>query len=122
MKKTTIGLLAMGAAIVMAGCGKQATTTGGKAVISINGAGATFPTPSTPTGPISITRLQACASPSVHRLGRWNPADQGGDRGLRRIGRPLTADELSKSDLTQFPMVIGGVVPVVNISGVKPVS
>jgi phosphate transport system substrate-binding protein len=33
---------------------------------------------------------------------------------------PLTDEELSKDGLMQFPTVIGGVVPVVNIKGVKP--
>ncbi len=33
---------------------------------------------------------------------------------------PLKADELTKLGLGQFPLVIGGVVPVINIDGVKP--
>jgi len=33
---------------------------------------------------------------------------------------PLTPNELAKYGLLQFPLVIGGVVPVVNIDGVKP--
>nr|WP_236674193.1 phosphate ABC transporter substrate-binding protein PstS [Paraburkholderia hospita] len=33
---------------------------------------------------------------------------------------PLTESELSRSGLVQFPTVIGGVVPVVNIPGIKP--
>jgi len=33
---------------------------------------------------------------------------------------PLTDDNLNKDGLLQFPAVIGGVVPVVNIKGVKP--
>ena len=33
---------------------------------------------------------------------------------------PLTDDELSKKGLMQFPTVIGGVVPVVNIQGIQP--
>ena len=32
---------------------------------------------------------------------------------------PLKPEELAKDDLLQFPAVIGGVVPVVNIAGVK---
>ena len=34
--------------------------------------------------------------------------------------KPLTPAELSQAGLTQFPVVIGGVVPVVNIPGVEP--
>jgi len=33
---------------------------------------------------------------------------------------PMKADELDAADMIQFPLVIGGVVPVVNISGVGP--
>lgn len=33
---------------------------------------------------------------------------------------PLSAKELEQSGLVQFPMAIGGVVPVVNIRGIKP--
>jgi phosphate transport system substrate-binding protein len=34
--------------------------------------------------------------------------------------RPPTSDELQKLGLGQFPLVIGGVVPVVNLEGIKP--
>jgi len=34
--------------------------------------------------------------------------------------KPLTSKELAASGLTQFPVVIGGIVPVVNVPGVKP--
>src|SRR5581483_11637322 len=34
--------------------------------------------------------------------------------------KPLTAKELNAAGLTQFPVVIGGIVPVVNIRGVAP--
>ena len=33
---------------------------------------------------------------------------------------PLKPDELKASGLVQFPMIIGGVVPVVNVKGVRP--
>ena len=33
---------------------------------------------------------------------------------------PLKPDDLRKSDLGQFPLVIGGIVPVLNVEGVKP--
>ncbi len=34
--------------------------------------------------------------------------------------KPLTPDELSAAGLAQFPLVIGGVVPVVNLAGIQP--
>src|SRR4249919_4040459 len=33
---------------------------------------------------------------------------------------PLKADQLEKDGLVQFPTVLGGVVPVINVEGVKP--
>src|ERR1700709_1963255 len=34
--------------------------------------------------------------------------------------KPLMAKELNGAGLTQFPVVIGGIVPVVNVPGIKP--
>ncbi len=34
--------------------------------------------------------------------------------------KPLTSAELAKASLVQWPMVMGGIVPVVNIDGIKP--
>ena len=34
--------------------------------------------------------------------------------------KPLLASELNEAGLVQFPMIIGGVVPVVNVPGLKP--
>lgn len=34
--------------------------------------------------------------------------------------KPLTSQELAQSGLLQFPVVIGGVVPVVNVQGIRP--
>jgi phosphate transport system substrate-binding protein len=33
---------------------------------------------------------------------------------------PLTAEELDKNGLIQFPTVMGGIVPIVNLEGIKP--
>src|SRR6184192_2038054 len=33
--------------------------------------------------------------------------------------KPLTSKELAAAGLTQFPVVIGGIVPVVNVPGIK---
>ena len=110
----------------IAGCGRQATTpTGlretGKPKTVINGAGATFPYP-----------VYAKWANKYHDLTgvRVNYQSIGSGGGVQQIkagtvdfgasDAPLTAQELDESGLTQFPMVMGGVVPVVNIKGVKP--
>jgi phosphate transport system substrate-binding protein len=34
--------------------------------------------------------------------------------------QPLASDELAKNNLAQFPVIVGGIVPVVNIPGIAP--
>lgn len=34
--------------------------------------------------------------------------------------KPLTVEELAKDNLFQFPAIVGGLVPVINVEGVKP--
>src|SRR6185437_3011192 len=34
--------------------------------------------------------------------------------------KPLSDEELTKQGLVQFPMVMGGIVPIINLEGVKP--
>ncbi len=57
----------------------------------------------------------------------YQPIGSGG--GLRQIytntvdfaatDEPLTVDDLNQKNLIQFPMVIGGIVPIINIPGIK---
>jgi len=84
------------------------------------GAGATFPAP-----------LYAKWADAYHKAtgARVNYQSVGSGAGLRQIrgktvdfgasDMPLTDDELAKDGLLQFPTVIGGVVPVVNLTGVQ---
>jgi phosphate transport system substrate-binding protein len=87
----------------------------------VTGAGATFPAP-----------LYAKWADSYNKLtgARINYQSVGSGAGLKQIrgktvdfgasDMPLKDDELQKDGLVQFPTVIGGVVPVINIAGVKP--
>ncbi len=86
----------------------------------VTGAGATFPAP-----------LYAKWADSYNKAigARINYQSVGSGAGLRQIrgktvdfgasDMPLTDDELAKDGLIQFPTVIGGVVPVVNIKGIQ---
>ena len=87
----------------------------------VTGAGATFPAP----------LYAKWASDYNKATGiKINYQSVGSGAGLKQIeaktvdfgatDAPLTDDELSKKGLVQFPMVIGGVVPVVNIAGIAP--
>lgn len=85
----------------------------------VTGAGATFPAP-----------LYAKWADAYNKATgiRINYQSVGSGAGLRQIrgktvdfgasDMPLTDEELSKDGLTQFPTVIGGVVPVINVPGV----
>ncbi len=87
----------------------------------VTGAGASFP------APVYAKWADAYAkSTGVH----INYQSVGSGAGIKQIqaktvdfgasDAPLKDDELAAAGLIQFPMVIGGVVPVVNIAGVAP--
>jgi phosphate transport system substrate-binding protein len=87
----------------------------------INGAGATFPYP------IYAKWAEAYAAKTGLKM---NYQSIGSGGGIKQItaktvdfgasDMPLKPADLEKNGLTQFPMVMGGVVPVVNVEGIKP--
>src|SRR3984957_16871909 len=89
--------------------------------MDISGAGATFPYP--------IYAKWADAYKKETGVG-LNYQSIGSGGGIKQIeaktvtfgatDAPLTGDELEKNGLVQFPMVMGGIVAVVNLEGVKP--
>jgi len=97
------------------------TLTGAAAAQDVTGAGATFPAP-----------LYAKWADAYNKATgvKINYQSVGSGAGLRQIrgktvdfgasDMPLTDDELAKDGMIQFPMVIGGVVPVVNVKGIAP--
>ena len=117
-------LVAAGTALLtLEACGKSTNeggTTGGAPAGSISGAGATFPAPLyakwaemyQSTG--SALNYQAIGSGGGIKQIKAKTVDFGAS------DKPLKPDELAASGLYQFPTVIGGVVPVVNIMGIGP--
>ncbi|TMJ03392.1 MAG: phosphate ABC transporter substrate-binding protein PstS [Alphaproteobacteria bacterium] len=89
--------------------------------VDISGAGATFPYP--------IYAKWADAYKKETGIG-LNYQSIGSGGGIKQIQNktvtfgasdaPLKGDDLNKHGLVQFPMVMGGIVPVVNLEGVKP--
>jgi phosphate transport system substrate-binding protein len=87
---------------------------------TISGAGATFPYP------VYAKWADAYAKQENVKL-NYQAIGSGG--GIKQITEgtvdfgasdaPLKPDELEKAGLTQFPVVMGGVVPVINVQGVK---
>jgi phosphate transport system substrate-binding protein len=87
----------------------------------ISGAGATFPYP--------IYAKWADAYKKETNIG-LNYQSIGSGGGIKQIkaktvtfgasDKPLPGKELDETGLAQFPMVMGGIVPVVNLEGIKP--
>jgi phosphate transport system substrate-binding protein len=86
----------------------------------LNGAGATFPYPVYSAWANEYNKITGM---------KLNYQSIGSGGGIKQItertvdfgasDKPLKPEELAKDNLLQFPAVIGGVVPVVNISGIK---
>jgi len=91
------------------------------AAADISGAGATFPYP--------VYAKWADAYKKETGIG-LNYQSIGSGGGIKQIkaktvtfgasDAPLSGDDLAKFGLVQFPMVMGGIVPVVNLEGIKP--
>ena len=116
MRSNSTGPFARAAAIFVAStwCGQAL------AAVGIHGAGATFPAPV----------YSAWSAEYRRSSGVQVQFDAvGSGAGIERIRRrlvdfgasdaALTPRELEASDLLQFPIIIGGVVPVVNIRGIR---
>ena len=99
---------------MIGGCKKSAPK------ITLNGAGASFPFPL-----YSVWSYKYSKNSGV----QVNYQSVGSGAGIAQIkqktvdfgasDKPLKPDELEKFGLVQFPTVMGGVVPVVNIDGIK---
>ena len=102
-----------GGVLAVAGAGVRAQ--------DVTGAGASFPAPVYAKWADAYNKLTGA---------RINYQSVGSGAGIKQIAAktvdfgasdaPLKDDELAKLGLMQFPTVIGGVVPVVNIKGVGP--
>ena len=101
--------------------GMTFVVAGSAMAADITGAGATFPYP--------IYAKWAEAYKKVTNTG-LNYQSIGSGGGIKQIksktvdfgasDMPLSAEDLEKEGLMQFPAIMGGVVPVMNVEGVKP--
>ena len=107
--------------VLVAGVASAGAFSGAMAQQEVTGAGATFPAP----------LYSKWASDYNKATGvKVNYQSLGSGAGLRQIDAktvafgasdmPLKDEDLEKKGLVQFPTVIGGVVPVVNIKGINP--
>ncbi|MBV6273494.1 phosphate ABC transporter substrate-binding protein PstS [Alcaligenaceae bacterium CGII-47] len=103
--------------IVLAGCAVAASVQ----AVDITGAGASFPYP------IYAKWAAQYHQETGHRINYQSIGSGGGQQQIiaktvdfGASDDPMKADVLEKNDLVQFPAVIGGTVPVVNLAGIKP--
>ncbi|HEV8408173.1 MAG TPA: phosphate ABC transporter substrate-binding protein PstS [Sphingomicrobium sp.] len=115
-------LLAVPAVALLVACHNQAGnagSSGGAGGVQVTGAGSTFVYPV----------LSAWAADYQKRSGTSiNYQSIGSGGGISQVeagtvdfgasDQPLKSDELAKNGLAQFPVVVGGIVPVVNVTGI----
>ena len=89
--------------------------------IDISGAGATFPYP------VYAKWADAYKKETGNGLNYQSIGSGGGIKQIKAktvtfgaTDAPLPGKELDEAGLAQFPMVMGGIVPVVNLDGIKP--
>jgi phosphate transport system substrate-binding protein len=89
--------------------------------VSLSGAGATFPAPLYAKWTDGY-RADSGVAVSYKPVGSGEGIKQieAGKVDFGASDKPLEPDELDKNGLYQFPTVIGGVVPVVNLPGIQP--
>jgi phosphate transport system substrate-binding protein len=88
---------------------------------SITGAGATFPYP------VYSKWSEAYQVKTDVQLNYQSIGSSGGIKQIKAAtvdfgatDAPLKGDELTASGLVQFPTVLGGVVPIINVEGIRP--
>ena len=89
--------------------------------LDITGAGASFPYP------VIAKWAETYHKETGNRVNYQSIGSGGGIRQIRgrtvdfgATDRPLAVHDLNEAELVQFPMVLGGVVPIVNLQGVAP--
>jgi phosphate transport system substrate-binding protein len=109
----TLTLAAAGAAAVLLAAPVEAA--------DISGAGATFPYP------VYAKWADAYKKETGNGLNYQSIGSGGGIKQIKAktvtfgaSDAPLSGKELDEGGLAQFPMVMGGIVPVINLEGIKP--
>jgi phosphate transport system substrate-binding protein len=114
-------MIALSFTAALAACGsntKQGAPAGGAGV---TGAGSTFVYPVLSAWAADY-KTQGGANVNYQSIGSGGGIAQvkAGTVDFGATDQPLASDDLAKSNLAQFPIVIGGIVPVINVSGLQP--
>ena len=119
MKTTTLAVAA--AALLTAACGSKSGNKSAPASSQqITGAGSTFVYPVLSAWAADYQK-QSGARINYQSIGSGGGISQvkAGTVDFGATDQPLASDELAKADLAQFPIVIGGIVAVVNLARVQ---
>jgi len=121
VKKSRLLVILFISVSILFSCGQKQSQTGQSEIKNLNGAGATFPYP--------LYSHWADKYASLTGI-RINYQSIGSGAGIAQIkartvdfgatDAPLTPEQLHDAELVQFPLVIGGVVPVVNLEEIQP--
>jgi phosphate transport system substrate-binding protein len=119
-----ITLAVAAAALLTAACGTKSGNEGqapAGAAQQVTGAGSTFVYPVLSAWAADY-RKQSGASINYQSIGSGAGISQvkAGTVDFGATDQPLASDELAQSGLAQFPVVIGGIVAVVNLPGLAP--
>ena len=122
MKAMTLAVAA--AALLAAACGTKGGNNSAPAEgtsTQVTGAGSTFVYPVLSAW-AADHKKQSGTSINYQSIGSGAGISQvkAGTVDFGATDQPLGSDELAAAGLAQFPIVIGGIVPVVNIAGVNP--
>ncbi|MFA6114515.1 MAG: phosphate ABC transporter substrate-binding protein PstS [Sphingomonas sp.] len=116
-------LAAVAALGLLSACSGEAASesAAAQAKASVSGAGATFPAPLYAKW-AEAYRTEGDVAVNYQPVGSGDGIKQieAGKVDFGASDRPLQPEELDKNGLYQFPTVIGGVVPVVNLPGIQP--
>ena len=126
MKPMPVRFAALPVALALAACGGEqpagdAAAPANDAPAQITGAGSTFFFP-------LVSRWSADYNAATGAQVNYQSIGSGGGIAQIKAGTvdfgssdaPLSSEELAEAGLLQFPVVIGGVVPVVNVEGIEP--
>jgi len=121
-RKLLLTGLALTAGVALAACGNNGgSSASGGSGSGISGAGATFPAP-------LYAKWAETYKTTTNLTLNYQAIGSGG--GIKQIeaktvdfgasDKPLKPDELDKQGLMQFPTVMGGVAPIVNLPNIQP--
>ncbi|HKX92566.1 MAG TPA: phosphate ABC transporter substrate-binding protein PstS [Sphingomicrobium sp.] len=116
--------VAAGAALLLAACQNSPASNeaaSAPAATRITGAGSTFVYPVLSAWAADYQK-QSGVAVNYQSIGSGGGISQvkAGTVDFGATDQPLSSEELAEAGLAQFPVVIGGIVPIINLTGVEP--